>query len=199
MNWDPYHELGVTKGASERDIKAAARRHASAYHPDAGGAREAFERGRRARKLLLDPEKRKAFDETGHLDGDPVDNTRQAALGVVQNHMALALQRYLENPLNQDPRYWDLVAALRGSILDEIDTAHKSITEAKRRLAFLVDCKDRFMRKQPVDGDDPIATGFDINIERMRGEVERFTASVTMRLVALEILKDYSFRKEVAS
>lgn len=73
---DPYEVLGVQKGASAKDIKAAFRRLAKKYHPDQRPddprAKERFAEVNQAYEILGDEKKRKAFDN-GEIDaaGNP--------------------------------------------------------------------------------------------------------------------------------
>ena len=59
---DPYKILGVTKDASQGDIKKAFREKALEYHPDKGGNEENFKQINEAYSLISDPEKRSRFD-----------------------------------------------------------------------------------------------------------------------------------------
>ena len=74
---DFYEVLGVSKNASEADIKKAYRRLAMKYHPDrnAGeGAAEAelkFKEVKEAYEVLSDAQKRSAYDQFGHAGVDP--------------------------------------------------------------------------------------------------------------------------------
>ena len=66
---DLYEELGVSKDASEKEIKASYRKLALRYHPDKNAndeaAAEKFKRVAEAYEVLSDPEKRKAYDARG--------------------------------------------------------------------------------------------------------------------------------------
>ncbi len=76
---DPYRELGVPRGATDEQIKAAHRRLAKRYHPDASsGEHERFLAIQEAYLLLTDPLRRREWD-TRHAPG-PV----RAAPGATQ-------------------------------------------------------------------------------------------------------------------
>lgn len=63
---DYYKILGVSKDASQEDVKAAFRRLAHQHHPDkAGGDVEKFKEINAAYQILSDPEKRKKYDQFG--------------------------------------------------------------------------------------------------------------------------------------
>ena len=67
---DYYDVLGVSRGASEDDIKRAYRNLAKKHHPDVNpgekGAEEKFKEINVASEVLGDASKRKAFDTVGH-------------------------------------------------------------------------------------------------------------------------------------
>ena len=70
---DPYSTLGVSRSASEKDIKSAYRKLAKELHPDRNkdkpGASERFSDVTKAYDLLSDKEKRGQFDR-GEIDAD---------------------------------------------------------------------------------------------------------------------------------
>ena len=68
---DHYERLGVSRGASEREVRSAYRRLARALHPDKeGGDVEEMAALNAAYAALQDPERRRAYDAS--LLGDPL-------------------------------------------------------------------------------------------------------------------------------
>lgn len=64
-----YDVLGVSKTATDAEIKSAFRKLAKQYHPDINkepGAEEKFKEIGEAYAVLSDPEKRKQYDQFGH-------------------------------------------------------------------------------------------------------------------------------------
>ncbi len=67
---DYYEVLGVSRNATEEEIKRAFRKLALKYHPDRNredGAEEKFKEINEAHEVLMDPDKRAAYDRFGHV------------------------------------------------------------------------------------------------------------------------------------
>src|SRR5438105_15752014 len=74
---DYYDVLGVTKNASDDDIKKAYRKLAMKHHPDrnqgddAKKSEDRFKEAKEAYEMLSDTQKRAAYDQYGHAGVDP--------------------------------------------------------------------------------------------------------------------------------
>ena len=86
---DYYEVLGVSKGASEQEVKKAFRRIAMKFHPDRNSddkdSDEKFKEAQEAYEILGDEDKKAAYDRFGHagVDGN--------AGGAVAAALALAM------------------------------------------------------------------------------------------------------------
>lgn len=71
---DYYEVLGVSRDASDAEIKKAYRRLSKKYHPDINkesGAEDKFKEVTEAYEVLSDSQKRAAYDQYGHAANDP--------------------------------------------------------------------------------------------------------------------------------
>lgn len=69
---DYYKTLGVSRSATEDEIKKAYRKLARTHHPDAGGSEEKFKEINEAYEVLSDAKKRKLYDQYGTADAQKI-------------------------------------------------------------------------------------------------------------------------------
>ncbi len=69
---DYYKTLGVSRNATEDEIKKAYRKLARTHHPDAGGDESKFKEINEAYEVLSDAKKRKLYDQYGTADANRV-------------------------------------------------------------------------------------------------------------------------------
>jgi molecular chaperone DnaJ len=82
---DYYEVLGVSKGASDEEIKKAYRQMAKKYHPDLHPddkeCEEKFKECNEAYEVLSDPEKKAKYDQFGHAAFDQTAGAGQGPFG----------------------------------------------------------------------------------------------------------------------
>ncbi|MCH8987172.1 DnaJ domain-containing protein, partial [Patescibacteria group bacterium] len=73
---DYYKILGVSKDATQEDIKKAYRKLAHKYHPDKGGSGDMFKEVSEAYQILSDRDKKSQYDKFGQVfDGEATPPT----------------------------------------------------------------------------------------------------------------------------
>jgi DnaJ family protein A protein 2 len=70
MSENLYELLGVQKSATEAELKKAWKRKALDLHPDKGGDKEVFQKVKNAYDILMDPQRRTIYDQTGQIPGE---------------------------------------------------------------------------------------------------------------------------------
>src|SRR5680860_890249 len=84
MDKDFYKTLGISKSASQTDIKKAYRKLAVEYHPDKNKTKEAeqkFKEISKAYEVLSDPQKRQTYDQFGSAAFEQGSPTGQGPFG----------------------------------------------------------------------------------------------------------------------
>ena len=83
---DYYEVLGISKGASEDEIKKAYRKTAKKYHPDLHPddpvAEAKFKECNEAYEVLGDPQKKARYDQFGFAGVDPNYGAGQGGYGI---------------------------------------------------------------------------------------------------------------------
>ena len=129
-----YIRLGLTRSATDKEIKAAYRRLAKTCHPDLfpddADKRAEFDAIAEAKYILLDPEARADYDATGNVDKSGIESIMNDAL----TNIVGAFMSIVDNHPN--PESVDLIALVRRVVPNarqQIDAAHAKHSKMKAR------------------------------------------------------------------
>lgn len=193
--FDPYDVLGVAPDAGADEIKAAARASYKRTHPDAGGDVDKFQRTRRAELVLLDPVRRKCFDETGDAGDDNPDNDRAAALQIIESFLGPLINDFLGSGMQvvKDPRRFDIFALFAKKMAADIADIENSIPKAELAVEFFQDMAARLECRDPGRW---LERSFERQIDNAKNNIKNAKHAIEMRRLALEIASTYSFRSD---
>ena len=184
---DPYKTLGVPRDADGAAIKSAYRARAKTAHPDSGGDVEAFARLTTSYELLLDPVRRKIYDDTGY---DP-------QLTDAKDLEGLLLLDGLVNEVILDerpPGSFDPVSAMRRKLTDRIVNARFHILELERHRGRIRNHMDR-MGKRPES--DVLGRMLTARCEAIADAMTRAETEIKVIEQAYSMLEGYSYELEV--
>jgi curved DNA-binding protein CbpA len=201
MSFDPYDVLGVERDASDKEIAAAAKRHAKVHHPDKGGDRETFEAGRRALVVLKDPKKRDKFDRTGSVDEESVDNDMTNAMQIIVGEFAALINNYMSKDGQPDQAMFDLrkipvFERMKLALGARLAQGAASVRKAERQIEYLRDVAERISIKN-VEGKPSVDFVGRALEEQIRGHTEaidKAKEAQRTQSIAIELLSIYSFR-----
>jgi curved DNA-binding protein CbpA len=196
--FDPYQQLGVDQHAGIDEIKKAYKRRSKETHPDAGGDAEAFHAVTRALAILSDPDRRAKFDNTGQVDDETIDLTRETALGIIDRFVAEVINDYMLKEMDPrfDPRQLDVIEVVAHKIEEEIAQLTRAAVQGERAIKEMRDIARRFKRKSETDAGDPIGHGFQRQIEGMISRREEVLKQIPARRMAISIVRDYAFERD---
>jgi len=185
-----YEELGVGKTASEDEIKAAYKKAAKRTHPDAGGDADAFEKIKQAKRILLNPNARKKYDDTGAIDESDLRTEQDQAFSMAMQAIYNAIAHF--ETAGSDLFQCDLVGEASRQLTADIQTCEKSIRGTEKAALKLQELARRF-RPKHKNGSNRIA----IALKTRAAEFARLIAQHKERLallqMALEIVDAHIF------
>lgn len=197
---DPYAELGLDKDingdATEGELAAAYRKVAKEVHPDVNNSPEAsadFDRATKALALLKDPLRRRRFHQTGEVDEDkPIDATRAAALGLIDNFIEQEIAAYANSNFEtiHDPRLRDLVKEFSGDMGIQISNAAVSIRQWEKTKRFLEDMAKRWTSTDP---ENPVRRAIERKVRRCDADIANLKEATEARRKAIEIMAAHKF------
>lgn len=181
---DLYNTLGVSKDATQADIKAAYRKLAQQHHPDKeGGDKEKFQAIQQAYAVLGDEDKRAHYDEHGTIAGQG-PTPRDEAMGM----LVKALNQVI---MQCDPDYTNILQSTSKMLKD-------TIAELKAIAADLGKKADKVRkaskRVSTVKGkDDSMSPIMAHLLASFTGPQAQAELQIKVAGIALDILKDHQY------
>lgn len=179
-----YRELAVEPDATPAEIDKAYRQRARTAHPDAGGTAEAFHTLSHAYAILSDPERRKAYDETGYEGELAVDDIAGRAMERIHALVASVLESDL--PFEAV----DLIAPIRDTLTKQKGDIGVGIRKLERQAKRAEAMAARFRKRE---GDNIIRKVLERRAADTREQAEKTRREETIFAKAIELLEDYSF------
>jgi curved DNA-binding protein CbpA len=180
---NPYKELDVSITATTEEIKQRYRVLAQLHHPDKGGDEETFKRIKEAYEILIDPLRRRNFDQTG--DYSPTADLTSEAFS--------KLSEFLQQLINRiDPDKDDLLFLLRKNIQDLHTESHRNQILANKYIKNLETIKSKIKVKSE-ETENILSQFVEKELEARRTEYRMFTHNMKLCDHMTNILLDYKY------
>ena len=188
---DLYALLGVPRDADKATIRKAYRRAAKKAHPDGGGSPEKFRLVSQALEVLIDPLRRRTYDETGTIEDKPVDNAESELMGLISALLDHVLQSCEQNGVPWESA--DLIAMMikRAEAMEREHHANRQkIKEAIPRFKRL---EKRFRKKKKDAAPNRMESLIAGRIAFFEGQDAMLMRQIESMRKAAAALKDYDF------
>ena len=177
----PYEILGVPRDATESQIKAAKRSAASRVHPDRpGGSIEAMAEVNTAYDILIDPQRRKEYDETGRTQ-------RQNTLAdAVRDTLVNTVTQLVERNMVQSSA--NMLAIMRKGMTD-------TMGEVRGQAEALGDKAERLEKKlaqiTAKNGEQLLLDILSAKADELRGKKQQLDNAIIVLEATLKALECY--------
>jgi curved DNA-binding protein CbpA len=194
MSDNPYEVLGLEPDATPEEINAAYRAASKSTHPDGGGSTEEFTRVKGAAMVLLDPDRRKRFDETGTIDEGKPDNSLAEVMEAIANFFisSIDVSDQFGAPQLAD---LNLVEAATTHFKNQVHGAKQHIQKVESKIKKFERALKRLKSKRQ---DDIVGNMLNHHVSSMRGLITSTQAQIKQFEMAVEILNDYEFESPYA-
>ena len=141
-----YEILEIAKTASDEDIKRAYRKLALKHHPDKGGDAKMFQALSLAHSILSDPEKRKAYDETGDVEAEETSQDYafwyEYFRGLFPKISVSDIEKFSDNYIGSEEEKSDIIAAYKehgGDLKKIMETVMLAEDGDEHRICTVID------------------------------------------------------------
>lgn len=185
---NPYEVLGVKKDDTRAFIRSTFRTLSKVHHPDVGGDPEHFMKLKLAHEILIDPQRRKRYDETGRTEESRItpERVKQFLAGTFEG--LLAAQDDIATVNVQDK--------LVRSIQNGMRQAYAGKDDCERKIKRAEGLMKRFTRKNPEDS--VIHTIMRSKIDVLLGELQNVKDAIELAETAIGLLQEYQYAVDPA-
>ena len=178
-----YEDLDLPKHCAFDDIKQQYRHLAGIHHPDKGGDPEKFKRIKFAYEVLMDPARRKLYDETNSTHQAP----KVEAEAITQ--LASVFFRIIANI---DLNAGNLIDTMRNDINGELMRNELDIAQCIKYSANLTVAKQKLIHKKPQE--ENILLGFlETQLTIRNNDLKIFNQRKETLDHMLKLLEDYQY------
>lgn len=179
-----YDILGITKDATEEEIKQAFRRRAQQTHPDKeGGSEETFKQVKEAYEVLSNPARRSNYDSTGSTKEGPT--VEQEAEGV----LASVFEQFLGSGMDVNPL---------NSLREEMDKVRsdqqRNVTKTEKTLKRTTAMAGKFKRK--TAGANLFQRVLERRKQSCQDSIDAAKRNIAVCTKVLELLDQYEFEED---
>ena len=189
METDLYGRLGVTKKASDGEIKLAYRTKAKNCHPDLfpgdKDKEQRFEELKQARDVLLDEKSRSFYDSTGHiLTTMRMDEISAKALSAVVNQFMSIVEK------EDNPEFIDIIGVIKQRIPEMVSKLDGMRLEFEKKKQKYQIVKERLVTLQD---ENFISRSLDHSIATMDANLLKVVEEEHVVQTMNDLLQNYSF------
>ena len=178
-----YEELELPRNCTFDEIKQQYRHLANIHHPDKGGDTEKFKRIKFAYEVLIDPDRRKLYDETNSTRETP--NAASEAISQLSNVFFSVIA-------NIDLHNGNLIETMRNEINGELMRNELTVAQCNQQIANLNVAKQKLIHKNPQE--ENLLLGFlETQLSTRYNDLKTFSHRKETLEHMVRLLEDYQY------
>lgn len=199
---NPYATLNLPKDATPDQIERAYKRVAKKTHPDMpGGSNKAFADATKSKQLLLDPQRRAHYDQTGNADEPAPDNAATLPIGLIMNVIVQAAAGFAQGMIAVDPTAVPLLEHVRQQLVTTLKEIKQKKAVADKMAATLKAIEKRLKRKpRKSKKQTEVSPMLQLAVAAQAASAERDASKldpmIEAHTTALELLDNWEFEPD---
>jgi curved DNA-binding protein CbpA len=189
---NPYEELEVSKDFTIKELKSKFRKLAKKHHPDLKGTSSKFINLKKSYNILINPEKRKYFDETGLFFDEMEDNKIRSN---AKENLFKLIEQIIYNPdIINHYKNMDLITIINKAINDNKNNIVLSIKKISKEYKTAKKILNRLEYKGTSN--NFIEVMIENSIKHREDIIKNMSNSIKVFDLMLDIIKEYNYNFE---